>query len=61
MRTSNFTTFYFQLLHFWHYDFQLPTFNFFTSDSVRDEAGSGEGVENICALDALLICWGGRK
>ena len=46
-------------------DFQL----FFTSDSVRYEAGVvggggggwGEGVENVCALDALLIYWGGRK
>ena len=46
MRISNFTTFYFQLLHHWHYDCQFPTSHvrlstFFTSDSVRYEAGGG--------------------
>ena len=37
-------------------DFQL-----FTFDPVRDEARGEEGVENFCALDDLLIYWGGRK
>ena len=35
--------------------FRLPTF---TSDSVRDEAGFGEGVKIFSVLDDLLIYWG---
>ena len=34
---------------------RLPTF---TSDSVRDEAGVGEGVKIFSVLDDLLIYWG---
>ena len=41
-------------------NFSRPTsdFQLFTSDSVRDEAARrGVGVENICALDDLLVYW----